>query len=501
MELTLPQAAQSNDVTGALQQLLMSRIPTPDQERWQKQARTDTMEDYQNQLRQPAMGDYTPTMQSLYSMIGHFGPGMPTGYAALKGIASGGDMLAKQEALAQAGEIAAAKLAYENAKDEDKTDVQGLVGLKALAGAGKALAPVVKMDKDGNLVVYNPSTQETRIVHSSQRGEYQRIWTKAYEQAVDSEMTNPEAYAHSVASSVLTSSPGFNPQVPERVPTAVESVSPPKPKAQPAGTEEERKYILGDVWKENQAELEKFKSNPESPQYQRALKNQEILQAEMKRVGMDTTTGAGAWPGETPTMQYKDPRARAQAKEYGGAEGKSLEKEKNNLSELHTKQTQLISQLGLIRQIYDNPNIPEGQLAPLMQQARSGMKGLGINVDPSVGPADLVNAITTNLSLLQRTANGENLMPGSMTTFEEKLLANMSPTLGLTSEGRKALTEYMMLMAQSNQRVAAEGLKMAAENKEMLPPEWSSRKQRVVREEQAKLQRAYTQLMSRFGVK
>ena len=88
-----------------------------------------------------------------------------------------------------------------------------------------------------------------------------------------------------------------------------------------------------------------------------------------------------------------------------------------------------------------------------------------------------------------------------MTTFEEKLLANMSPTLGLTSEGRKALTEYMMLMAQSNQRVAAEGLKMAAENKEMLPPGWSSRKQRVVREEQAKLQRAYTQLMSRFGAK
>jgi len=58
--MTLPQAAQSNNVAGALQQLLMSRIPTPEQESAQRGQRATNLAEYQAALRAPAYGDYTP---------------------------------------------------------------------------------------------------------------------------------------------------------------------------------------------------------------------------------------------------------------------------------------------------------------------------------------------------------------------------------------------------------------------------------------------------------
>jgi hypothetical protein len=168
MAMTLPQAAQSDDVTGALQQLLMSRIPTPEQELWEKQARQDTMQDYQAALRQPAMGDYSPIQHSLYSAIGKFGPAMPTGYAVLKGVAESGDMIAKQNMLAHQGEVAATKVAYDNAKEEDKADIVNL----AMLGRGLK-----------STTAKPPSMEQLRTVYSGARNEAAQI---AKEQKFDS---------------------------------------------------------------------------------------------------------------------------------------------------------------------------------------------------------------------------------------------------------------------------------------------------------------------------
>ena len=99
---------------------------------------------------------------------------------------------------------------------EDDAAVRNMLAMGKTLGRNAANRPVVKMDKDGNMVVFDPSTQETKVVHSSQRGEYQRIWTKAYQAAVDEGMDSPEEYAHQTASNLLGTTAKLGPQTPNQ---------------------------------------------------------------------------------------------------------------------------------------------------------------------------------------------------------------------------------------------------------------------------------------------
>jgi len=514
--MTLPQAAQSRDVTGALQQLLMSRIPSQEQEQRQAMSRADALGEYQNRLRQPAMGeDYTPTLHSLYSMIGNFGPGTPTGYAALKGIAQGGAMLGEQAKLKQAGELAAAKLGYEDEKDLDKLDLMNVRGLSMLAGRGGSAGSFIQFkDDNGNLYIMNKATGQREMIPATHTKLWGDAYKLAFEKAVAETMKDPEGYATNMANQALRGVPGGivtvdTVQKPTRpagvqgpITPGVEPVSTSPNNSKSGATagfpdarspESDRQMILGQEWDKENEIIQRYKNDITHPEYQQALRNQALLKQEMRSLGAPKTPPA--------TLEYKDKRVEEQNKGYGESEGKGLFKEYESLGQLHTNQARLLNQLTLLRKIYEDPNIPEGALAPIIHQIQSGAKSLGINVDPSIGPADLATAIATNLSLAQRTANGDNLMPGSMTTFEERLLMNMAPTLGLTSEGRKSLTEYMILVARSNMRLAEEAHKMAAANKNQLSPNWYQRKDRVMREEMLKLQHAHDQLMLRYGGK
>lgn len=331
----LQQAATSPNVAGALQQLLLSRMPTPDQEYWQREGRQDQLEGYQAALRQPAQTGYTPTEHSLYTMINSFGPGVPTGYAALKGIAAGGMQLGKNAQLDRQGEIDATKVGYEDAKLDGKED---LLGLKVLAGAtrpgGKGSAPTVKMDKDGNMVVYDPTTNETKIVHSSQAGAYQRVWTTAYEKAAAEGMDNPEQYAHGVAANVVGVAPGaIKPIQPGEVKPAG-SVAPVigAPSAQPVAPSAETftAPITGMSPEQEQAAIRKMQANlrikddPNSSP-EAVARSLEILR-QMSKPGAQTT-GDQAAIASAPTIAYRDkPKAALQEKE-AGAIGASRGKE------------------------------------------------------------------------------------------------------------------------------------------------------------------------------
>lgn len=197
----------------------------------------------------------------------------------------------------------------------------------------------------------------------------------------------------------------------------------------------------------------------------------------------------------------KDVREGEQRKSYGKEEGQELFKERKALDTLYGANTKLVGQLNMLENIYSNPNIPEGELAGQIAAFRSGMKSLGVEVSDKAGLTDLAKAVSTGLALTQRTADGQNLLPGAMSNYEDQLLQKMAPTLNLTNQGRVALIQMMKQMAQANLRIAEEGTKMASANKDMLPADWYKRKERIMLEEMARMKMMSDKLVKQYGGK
>lgn len=203
-------------------------------------------------------------------------------------------------------------------------------------------------------------------------------------------------------------------------------------------------------------------------------------------------------PEGVPSPPLRNKRAEQYKSAYGGEEGKALFKERENLNTLYATNAGMVNQLNMLENLYSNPNLPEGELGPILQRIRSGMQSVGIDVGDTTGPADLANAIAQKMVLAQRTSDGTNLLPGAISNFEVQLLQSMGPTLSLTNEGRRALVRFMKEMAVTNQRIAQEGTQFASQNNDMLTPGWYQRKERVMLEEMARLKMLSNQVMGQF---
>lgn len=205
----------------------------------QAQERKSALEQYQEVLKQPAQGNFSPEQAQLYGQIGNIGR-MPWQAALGAGIAAGGRQQAENEANRVKGNQLSAKVGYEDLvkrEGEGTRELQAIKGMipKTPQGGGW----VTKMDKDGNMVAYNPLTNEKRIVHSSQGEAYQRAWTTLYNRAVEEGMPDPEKYAHSAAIAMLgrapnaaTSTAPASTEAPAPVP-GVPGVAPTEPTAAP----------------------------------------------------------------------------------------------------------------------------------------------------------------------------------------------------------------------------------------------------------------------------
>lgn len=491
-DVTLPQAAASNNPLQQIQQYLLNRVQQQPDPQVLAQQRQQSLEQYQNSLRQPPMGNYTGTEHGLYSWIRNMGRMSPFA-AVTQGIASGGDwQKANQEGLVH-GDQLAFKAGYDDVKDREKESDLLDKSMMTLgkASLGKASNPVVKMDKDGNMVVYDPVSGSSRVVHASQRGEYQRVWQKAYTAAVDEGMENPESYAHGVASRVLGQSPGFNPQV---TPTGSE----PKPGAMDPNRVQD--FILKG---ENGVPSLNLKGVSYNQARDQLNSIQNVTEREAALKALEQAVGSAPQPNPA-SINYRDRREDKQIQGYGTKEGEGLFKERENLTGLLGANSKVLSQLNALEELYKNPGMPEGEAGPRIQQIRSFMKSFNIPVDESVGPADFANALATNMSLLQKNADGHNLLPGAMSNYEDQLLQKMAPTLSLTQPGRLALIQFMKEVANANIRIANEGTKAAEGNlkqKGMLPSEWYSTKEKVMLQEMLRLKKVSEYLANQNGVK
>lgn len=538
-----PNALDPSTVQGVLQKLLTSQTDNRDQAKQQQQSAQQNYRDVLNET----LPDSGPVSRMVSDYLQRYSANPSNSWGSLAGAVGTEDKRMSEMSMAQlARRENAAKqgLSMEdtNLKNEDAYTGK-IMAATSRSRIGSGSGQTVKMDKDGNMVVYDALSGEAKTVHASQRGEYQRIWTSAYQKAVSNDMEDPESYAHGVATKVLTMSPGFNPQlqpIPSTSSTPTDQLPPiqtglpppqapgqpqaqmgqpqpqPQPQApgqppQPGGLKQGQQEWAGNGPQRNIDLIKQEMGRPDNQDPDKQMIYQQELEKEQQLLrGIPNAPQVGklkpvprlpslpAWPGEETapeTMQYKDPRTREQQKGYGGKEGEGLFKERQSLTELHGANTKLIGQLDMLERIYSDPNIPEGELANIQQQIRSGLVTLGVARAKEVGVTDLAKALGTSLSLTQKNADGHNLLPGAMSNYEDQLLQKMAPTLSLTNEGRVMLVQFMKQVAQSNLRIAQEGSKMASSNKDMLPAGWYQRKERVMREEMAKLKLMSAKMM------
>jgi hypothetical protein len=161
----------------------------------------------------------------------------------------------------------------------------------------------------------------------------------------------------------------------------------------------------------------------------------------------------------------------------------------------------MTTNLNLLKKLYQDPNIPEGELGPYIQMARSGAKSLGIPVSSATTSGDLARAISEKFALEQRTAGEQNLLPGAISNYEDRLLARISPTLSMTRQGRLDLIDMMSEINKTNLRLAEEATNWAKSNKNQLTSGWLARKERVILEEMARLKHAGDEIAKKHGVK
>ena len=384
---------------------------------------------------------------------------------------------------------------------------QNAAMVRAMRGSGNMGADVIKV-VDGKLVRYDRATGEVEVLTGSNDQIRARLLKTFYEKRVAQEDKNALANAQLDVEEAMrglggTSVKGVTNNIPG-VKSTTQGVSPaPVMEDLGAGSEGEgtvsiKSSLAQMLSPEDRAIAQRLvariNANPSA-----AANDTKTLQTLISKY--DERNGQPApipVTAKAPPMEYIDKPKRKLEEATGEVAGKALGNEHEQLKVAAESSSQLFSQLDLLKKLYATPNMPEGELANGIQQVRSGLKSIGIDVGEEVGAANLASSISGKMALLTRTAEGKNLMPGAMSDFEQKILRNLVPSLEQTAEGRVALIDIMQAMARARMRFSEEANKMAIANRGILPPEWDARKVRLMKEEMARIAQLNSDIANRF---
>lgn len=330
--------------------------------------------------------------------------------------------------------------------------------------------------------------------------EYNKLYKGFYDQAVEQKMPNPEEWARQMAERQLGSAMGSREIAGGRSTpfgrTAVDTEGQPSvagslPKtAEPTAATGEFGVQLK-TGTDTAALVKQLKQNED-----KAVANQDFARARELQA-LRQRVEAGSYTETPGALEYKDVPKSKMEESQAGEVGKALAKEATTLNDAMSASNKMINQLNTLEKIYQTPNMPEGELGKHIQTLRSTLASLGVNVGKEVGAADMANAIASNFALHLRTGEGENLLPGQMSNYEDQLLQKMAPILSLTQEGRMALITYMREMAKANARMGHE-VNLMTDERGIVSPEWRKRKERVMKEEMARLTHMSNELMTKF---
>jgi len=446
----------------------------PAEQQRQLQARNQLIDRYQDVVDKPPQYSMGPVNTLVSSYLSKYTPGQG-GTGMIRTIGETSDLMRQRELedrKRQLGEISSVANMRDKLVSEDDQLLKNQIGLLSRIGGqmGKA-----------------PSPEQLRTVYNSAQNKYSQI-AKDYqwESAEQRGAWITQRASEDVQAYLTQFSTSPKPEV-ATAPTPVSAeVKVPEVSLGTTGMKPQDEQELAKKLQANLSIIQDPKSTPEARQ-------------ESFRVIEQLKRDFPLTQPQVPSGPLRDKRTEAQVKSYGGEEGKELFQERKSLSDLYGSNSKVLGQLNLLDKIYQNPNLPEGELGPYIHQIKSGLKSLGVDVGPEVGVTDLASAVATGLALAQKNADGKNLLPGAMSNYEDQLLQKMAPTLSLTAEGRKSLVQFMKQIAQSNIRLASEGTQYADSRKGKLDQDWYKRKERVMLEEMARLKKMSESLIQQHS--
>lgn len=429
-----------------------------------------------------AASEVAPTWGNMGAMIGQVGGA----YGASRG-------LENAAAIRNQGDLAKMRQTELRALEASN---QNNALVKAMYGGNKGMNPTIKV-VDGKLIKYDPTTDTTEVLSGSQDQVKSRMFSTFYKARVAQEDPNATENAQADVDRTLAQFGGTTVTGKSNNIPGVSSVS-----EQPSSAGADNSIsvapslaeMLSPTDRDAAARLvTRINANPQAAKNDLATLQKLILKYDERVQKPPSNTLPSAAP-----MTYIDKPKRKMEEATGEVAGKALGEELGDLNNAASSSSQMIGQLDLLKRLYQTPNMPEGKFAAELQGVRSGLKSLGIDVGDEVSAADLASSIAGKMALLTRTAEGKNLMPGAMSDFEQKILRGLVPGLEGTAEGRAALIDVMQNMARSRMRFAEEANKLAESNRGILPSEWNTRKQRIMKEEMARLALLNQSVASRF---
>lgn len=395
---------------------------------------------------------------------------------------------------ARKGAIAAAEAQYEDIKNREQNLVPGLG-----TGAMTALVTDSLNPRLTNVAGVGLVDQRSRqvVVPASEMGNYTKLYNDFYKTAVDQKMPNPEQWAEQQAASRIRNALGSTTIAGGRAEPLGSGVPAPQGGLPTPAAQQDMSPVV-DLAPGTEPDTLAMLKREEA----KAVAQQDYARADEVRKARVAIEAKVAKPAAKPTqpeaLKYRDTAKAKMEEETAGATGKALGATYEDLQTASSASSDMKIQLNALKDLFTTPNLPEGALAERIQGIRSGLASLGVDVGPEVGAGDMINAISGKMALLTRTADGKNLMPGAMSDFEQKILRGLAPGLQQTAEGRVALVEFLSDMADVRIRLAEEARKLADANRGILPADWYARRDRVLKEEQARLALKSRELANRF---
>ena len=404
-----------------------------------------------------AAANVAPTWGNIGAMLGKTGEAY-------------GNFQAQDQALNLKNQADLTKMRQAEVRALEGKDQQAAM-LKALYGGNKGLNPVIKV-VDGKLVKYDPISDTTTVLSGSQDQIKKDLFKTFYQSAVKNEMSDPEAYAQAQVEKTLaqfggtvvtgkdTGIPGTRSVTqPEVAPVINEQPLGLGERQGGAGTVDIAGPLAGALTPEDSALasrlISRINANPaaavnDTARLEKLLAKYQNGQPSTAVPGAQASTSAPS--AQTPPLTYLDRQKQKEQEGYGAGIGKHMADTMVDLQKTGTAAKSLIGDLNTLEALYKEhgDTVPEGAAGQVINTVKSGLKSFGVDVKGQ-GANDMINAIATKQALKARTADGENMLPGAMSNYEDRLLQSMSPGLLMTQEGR--LLAIQVAKAQMQMRV------------------------------------------------
>lgn len=219
-----------------------------------------------------------------------------------------------------------------------------------------------------------------------------------------------------------------------------------------------------------QALIDRYRSNP-NPGTEQATINE--INKLLERGALQKVPAAQLSVANPPALPARKDKAEEAARiEYSKTEGGAMAKHAEDIDKTGYAARDLMGRLNLMERltVEHGDTLPEGAGADVIQGIKSAAKSLGITVE-GTGVGDVMASLGKQGALESRTANGVNLLPGSMSNYEDQLLQKIFPSLSFTKEGR--LLQIQIAKAQLEQKILlSQVAREYARNKGRLDSGW-----------------------------